>query len=107
MEQLSERFRHAMSRQEMERRWGLLRHEMEKQELDCLILHNYDNFLGGYTRYITDIPIGNYPSTVLFHREDETTYIGTPHYMDRAVQVVAENIRRYQADEPLLYVAER
>mgnify|MGYP004468062697 CR=1 FL=1 len=76
MEQLSERFRHAMSRQEMERRWGLLRREMEKQELDCLILHNYDNFLGGYTRYITDIPIGNYPSTVLFHREDETTYIG-------------------------------
>lgn len=76
MTALSKRFRHAVSQQEMERRWSLLRQAMEERGLDCLILHNYDNFLGGYTRYITDIPIGNYPATVIFHREDETTYIG-------------------------------
>lgn len=73
---LSKRFRHAVSEREMERRWATLREAMAQQDIDCLILHNYDNFLGGYTRYITDIPIGNYPATVIFHREAETTYIG-------------------------------
>ncbi len=76
MEQLSERFRYAVSRGEMERRWNLIRKSMQEQEIDCLIMHNYDNFLGGYTRYILDIPVGNYPNTVLFHLKDETTCIG-------------------------------
>ena len=50
-----------------------------------------------------DSPYWTHPKVFISHH----TAPGTPHYMDRAVQVVAENIRRYQADEPLLYVAER
>lgn len=76
MEHLSERFKYAVSRGEMERRWRLIREKMREQGIDCLLMHNYDNFLGGYTRYILDIPVGNYPNTVLFHLEDETTCIG-------------------------------
>ena len=48
-------------------------------------------------------PFWLHPKILITHH----TAPGTPHYMDRAAQVVAENIRRYLADEPLLYVAER
>lgn len=48
-------------------------------------------------------PLWTHPQIFISHH----TAPGTPHYMDRAVQVVAENIRRYQADEPLLHIAER
>lgn len=50
-----------------------------------------------------DSPLWLHPKIFISHH----TAPGTPHYMDRAVQVIAENIRRYQNDEPLLYVAER
>ncbi len=50
-----------------------------------------------------DSPLWLHPKVLITHH----TAPGTPHYMDRAAQVVAENIRRYLADEPLLYVAER
>lgn len=50
-----------------------------------------------------DSPLWKHPKIFISHH----TAPGGPHYMDRAVQVIAENLRRYQADEPLLYVAER
>ncbi len=48
-------------------------------------------------------PLWKHPKVFISHH----TAPGGPHYMERAVQVIAENLRRYQADEPLLYVAER
>ncbi len=72
---LSEYFRHAVSEGEMQHRFTLVRRAMANEGIDCLVIHNYDNFLGGYTRYFTDVPVGNYPTTILFHREDDTTFI--------------------------------
>lgn len=50
-----------------------------------------------------DSPLWLHPKILITHH----TAPGTPHYMDRAVEVVADNIRRYLSDQPLLYVAER
>ena len=71
-----ERWRFAISDQELERRWSSVRAEMAKQDIDCLIINAYDNMLGGYLRWFTDIPVADYPLSVLFHQEGDMTFIG-------------------------------
>ncbi len=55
---------------------------MAGQGIDCLVMQNSNEFLGGYVRWFTDIPTWHgYPITVLFPVDDEMTYIhsgGTP-----------------------------
>lgn len=90
---MSERKVFRVSDAELERRWALIRRAMAREGLDCLIINNYDNYLGGYSRYFTDVSVGKYPNTVLFHRDDRMTYIGhngtdmpsLPAYMARGV----------------------
>lgn len=50
-----------------------------------------------------DSPLWDMPNVII------TPHISaqSPQYMDRAIEVVAENLRRYLADEPLLYEVER
>lgn len=67
------------STRELERRHRAVRAGMEQDGLDALILYNYDNYLGGYTRYLTDNPIAEYPTCVVFYREDDLTYIAHGH----------------------------
>ena len=56
-----------VSKQELQRRWEAVRKAMEKEKLDCLIMQNNNQFLGGYVRYFTDIPTMNsYTMTVIF-----------------------------------------
>ena len=56
-----------ISKQELQRRWEAVRKAMEKEKLDCLIMQNNNQFLGGYTRYFTDIPaMFSYTMTVIF-----------------------------------------
>lgn len=71
-----ERWRFAISDEELARRWDKVRAAMAEEEIDCLVLNAYDNMLGGYLRWFTDIPVADYPLSVLFHREDDMTFIG-------------------------------
>jgi len=77
-----ERLRKPISKGELGRRWRAVRKAMERDKLDCLIMQNNNQYLGGYVRYFTDIPAENaYPITVIFPLNDDMTIIahgGTP-----------------------------
>ena len=77
-----ERLRKPISKEELARRWRTVREAMEREKIDCLIMQNNNQYLGGYVRYFTDIPAENsYPITVLFPLEEDMTIIahgGTP-----------------------------
>ena len=71
-----ERLRKPISKEELERRWRAVRKATEKDKLDCLIMQNNNQYLGGYVRYFTDIPTENsYPTTVIFPLNDDLTII--------------------------------
>jgi Xaa-Pro aminopeptidase len=68
--------RKPISKRELERRFKAVREAMEKEKLDCLIMQNNNQFLGGYTRYFTDIPaVNSYTMTVIFPLNTDMTII--------------------------------
>jgi len=68
--------RKPISKQELERRFKAVRKAMEKEEIDCLMMQNNNQFLGGYTRYFTDNPAENgYTMTVIFPLNQDMTVI--------------------------------
>jgi Xaa-Pro aminopeptidase len=68
--------RKPISEHELERRFKEVRKAMEKEKLDCLIMQNNNQFLGGYTRYFTGIPaVNSYTMTVIFPLNTEMTTI--------------------------------
>ena len=68
--------RKPISTQELERRFKTVRKAMEKEKIDCLIMQNNNQFLGGYTRYFTDNPAENgYTMTVIFPLNEDMTII--------------------------------
>lgn len=87
MNALAERINTPISTAELERRWKLLRARMEADGVDVLVMQNNNDFMGGYVKYVTDIPATNgYPLTVIFPRDGEMTIIGQgPFGMDVAV----------------------
>ena len=61
---------------ELERRWALIRKAMDASRIDVLIMHNNNDYLGGYVKYFTDVPAMNgYPVTVIFPHQDLMTLI--------------------------------
>ena len=55
---------------ELKRRWAAVREAMAAEKLDCLIIQNSTDFLGGYIKWFTDMPaLHNYPVTVIFPRD--------------------------------------
>lgn len=61
---------------EMARRWGLARKVMEAHDLDALVMHGREDWIGGYVRWFTDMPANNgYPRTVVFFRDRPMTVI--------------------------------
>ncbi|MDQ7093600.1 M24 family metallopeptidase [Desulfosporosinus sp. PR] len=71
-----ERIRFPIPTRELERRWKLVRAAMKKQGIDLLLMHNDNQFLGGYVRYFIDIPAEHaYAVSVLFPVDDEMTTI--------------------------------
>jgi Xaa-Pro aminopeptidase len=65
-----------ISDNELERRWKAVRQVMKERRLDFLIVQNCTDYLGGYVKWLTDMPaLHNYPVTVIFPREDEMTTI--------------------------------
>ena len=70
------RIRRQISTQELERRWKAVRQVMKEKKLDFLITQCSTDFLGGYIRWLTDIPTtNNYTATLIFPREEEMTTI--------------------------------
>jgi Xaa-Pro aminopeptidase len=71
-----------ISKQELERRFKAVREAMEKENLDCLIMQNNNQFIGGYTRYFTDLPATSYSMTVIFPLNTGMTIIshGAPAF---------------------------
>jgi len=66
-EELRKRYlRQPISKGELERRWKVVRTEMVKEHLDCLVMHSTGRFLGGAVRYFTGIQAGVYGSFLVF-----------------------------------------
>lgn len=56
-----------ISEAEMERRWALCRSVMRDLGIEALVAHAREDWIGGYVRWLTDVPAGNgYPRTVIF-----------------------------------------
>lgn len=73
---LREYLREPISSVELERRWAETRKVMARGGIDCLVMQNSNEFLGGYVRWFTDIPaIQGYPTTVIFNVDDEMTMV--------------------------------
>ncbi len=74
--------RKPISEKELKRRFKAVREAMAKEKLDCLIMQNNNQFIGGYTRYFTDLPATHYPMTIIFPLETDLTIIshGAPAF---------------------------
>ena len=73
-----ERIRFPIPTRELERRWRLVKAEMQKQGIDLLIMQNSNMFLGGYVRYFTDIPAEHaYPVSVLIPADGDMITISS------------------------------
>ncbi|WP_258360747.1 M24 family metallopeptidase [Moorella sulfitireducens] len=71
-----ERIRFRVSTKEMERRWKLIREAMKANNIDSFFAQNNNKWLGGYIRYLIDIPGENaYPKTVFFPADEEMVLI--------------------------------
>lgn len=59
-----------ISNTEMERRWDVTRGVMTKLGLDAIVCQAREDWIGGYVRWLTDVPANNgYPRTVIFHAD--------------------------------------
>jgi Xaa-Pro aminopeptidase len=72
---LSERLNTPISTAELERRWAAVRAAMAAENIDVLLAQNNSESVGGYVRWLTDMPAGYYPTTVIFPRESAMTVI--------------------------------
>ncbi|MDR1321978.1 MAG: M24 family metallopeptidase [Gracilibacteraceae bacterium] len=71
-----ERIRFPIPQRELERRWQAIRAGMAQEGIDALIAQDGNQWLGGYVRYLTDIPGENqYIMSVYFPADEEMTII--------------------------------
>jgi len=71
-----ERLRFRVSTEEMERRWKLIKEALLAHNIDSFFAQNNNKWLGGYVRYLIDIPGENsYPKTVFFPADDQMSLI--------------------------------
>jgi len=65
-----------ISTQELERRWAAVRDRMAEHKVDFLVVHNHNDYLGGYVKWFTDEPAMHcYPISVIFPVDDEMTTV--------------------------------
>jgi Xaa-Pro aminopeptidase len=95
-EVVSERVNHPMPTRELERRWGLIRKAMEERGVDVLLAQANNDFMGGYVKYLTDLPATNgYWLTVIFPRDEPMTVIGQGAFgLDQKLPVGGDGLRR-------------
>lgn len=92
----SERVNHPISDQELERRWSAMRAAMAATRIDVLLAQANNDFMGGYVKYLTDIPATNgYPATAVFPRDERMSVIGMgPHGAVRELPPQGDGVRR-------------
>ena len=72
----ADRIRRPLSDAELKRRWFLIRNMLKEKDLDSMFAQNSNMALGGYVRWLTDVPSEyNLPMTVLFPVDDEMTLV--------------------------------
>ncbi len=65
----------SLSQHELERRWKGLRERMAAQRIDYLVVQSQNRGVGGYFRWFTDLPGGNYPNAAVFPLEGDMAII--------------------------------
>jgi len=92
----SERVNHPISDKELERRWRAVRVAMAGNGVDVLLAQANNDFMGGYVKYLTDVPATNgYPATVVFPKDERMTVIGQgPHGLVRELPPQGDGVRR-------------
>jgi Xaa-Pro aminopeptidase len=92
----SERVNHPISDQELERRWAAVRAAMAASRVDVLLAQANNDFMGGYVKYLTDVPATNgYPATVVFPKDERMSVIGMgPHGQVRELPPQGDGVRR-------------
>jgi Xaa-Pro aminopeptidase len=76
MTEMRERVHTPVSDGELERRWAAIRAAMEERGIDVLVAQNTNDHMGGYVKYLTDVPaVNGYPLTVVFPREDAMSVV--------------------------------
>lgn len=74
---MNERVNGPIPDRELQRRWELIRQAMEAAAFDVLIAQANNDFMGGYVKYLTDLPATNgYATTVIFPRDERMTVVG-------------------------------
>ena len=73
----SARINQPIPTRELERRWAAIRVEMAVAGIDVLLAQANNDFMGGYVKYLTDLPATHgYVTTVIFPRDEPMTIIG-------------------------------
>jgi hypothetical protein len=92
----AERINQPIPNRELERRWTAIRAAMEAQGIDVLLAQANNDFMGGYVKYLTDLPATNgYVTTVVFPRDEPMTIIGQgPLGMERLLPSEGDGLRR-------------
>jgi Xaa-Pro aminopeptidase len=73
---ISERVNTPISTVELERRWAAVRAAMELRGIDVLVAQGNNDHMGGYVRWLCDLPATNgYPLTVVFPRAEAMTVV--------------------------------
>ena len=67
--------RYSMSQHELERRWKAVRERMAARGIDYLVVQSQQRAVGGYFRWFTDLPGGNYPNAAVFALDGDMTVI--------------------------------
>jgi Xaa-Pro aminopeptidase len=92
----AERINQPIPNRELERRWRAIRAAMKAQGIDVLLAQANNDFMGGYVKYLTDLPATNgYVTTVVFPRDEPMTIIGQgPLGMERLLPSEGDGLRR-------------
>ena len=96
MPDVSDRVNHPMPARELERRWSLIRSAMQDHAIDVLLAQANNDFMGGYVKYLTDLPATNgYVQTVVFPRDEPMTVIGQGAFgLDQRLPPEGDGVRR-------------
>ncbi len=91
-----ERINHPISTTELERRWAAIRAAMAREGVDVLLAQASNDFMGGYVKYLTDLPATNgYVTTVVFPIDEPMTIVGQgPFGMDISIPEGGDGVRR-------------
>jgi Xaa-Pro aminopeptidase len=76
MTEMRERVHTPVSDDELQRRWAAVRAAMEERGIDVLVAQNTNDHMGGYVKWLTDVPaVNGYPLTVVFPRDDAMSVV--------------------------------